>query len=395
VLEFKLRSLRPVVLGAAALVACSSSSSGTGAATDGSDAGALPAWVASAQVFVSGHDITNQDCRSGICRHNENVDLTSFGGAQYLVHRTAYSQRLGPNSSLWIYRSTDGGITFPNVARIEAPVDRDIRDPAFFTVNGVLFMKALARLPVDSVRDSNVDTETLVTHSTDGVTWTPFQSVAPHGWSFWRVKEDAGLFYSAAYADGDQEVSLFSSPDGITWTKGPLVYGVAADTPLETELTFFPSGRLLALVRMDGTADELLGSAGRLRTKVCWADPPYASFDCPQELLGVRLDGPVSFFWQGRLFVIARKHLSTGDRKRTALYEITGDFAGNSGIAVREWGELPSAGDTSYAGIVPIDDHRFITSWYSGDIPTDESWIFAMFNLTDIWTATLDFSKLK
>jgi hypothetical protein len=72
------------------------------------------------------------------------------------------------------------------------------------------------------------------------------------------------------------------------------VYGASEDTPLETELVFTPSGKLLALVRMDGAGDELLGDVGRLRTKVCWADAPYATFTCPDELVGQRLDGPLS-----------------------------------------------------------------------------------------------------
>jgi hypothetical protein len=46
---------------------------------------------------------------------------------------------------------------------------------------------------------------------------------------------------------------------------------------------------------MDGTDVELLGNRGRLRTKVCWSRAPFRSFSCPQELHGVRLDGPVPF----------------------------------------------------------------------------------------------------
>src|SRR5262249_14110215 len=157
--------------------------------------------------------------------------------------------------------------------------------------------------------------------------------------------------------DGDKAVALYSSSDGATWTKGADVYTVAADTPLETELTFMDGGKLLALVRMDGTDDELLGDAGRLRTAICWADPPYASFSCPNVFMGERLDGPLSFFHSGRLFVVARKHLMDADmtdRKRTALYEITGDFMNGGPVAIKEWGELPSAGDTSYAGQAAI-----------------------------------------
>jgi len=82
-----------------------------------------------------------------------------------------------------------------------------------------------------------------------------------------------------------------------------------------------PSGKLLALVRMDGTDAELLGDMGRLRTKICWAD-------------------------------------------------------------------------TSYAGVATIDADHSLLSWYSGNLQKDEAWVTAMFDITDIWQGTLDFTKL-
>jgi len=97
-----------------------------------------------------------------------------------------------------------------------------------------------------------------------------------------------------------------------------------------------PKGKLLALVRMDGNDTEILGSEGRLRTKICWASPPYTIFDCPSQFDGQRLDGPLSFFHDGRLFVVARKHLGKDVKKRTALFEITGDFDGGA-LAIKEW----------------------------------------------------------
>ena len=355
----------------------------------------LPAFVTDAKILVMGHDVTNDDCRTGICRHNENVDMTTFRGAIFLVHRTAESQVLGPNSSLHVYRSDDAGKTFVEQARIEAPADRDLRDPSFFEVNGELRVKALTRLPVVSDRDSNVDTTTVVSTSKDGKTWSPLAPIAPGGWSFWRVKEHQGVYYSAAYQDGDKSVALYTSKDGATWTAGPQVYGVAEDTPLETELTFMPDGHLLALVRMDGIAKELLGDEGRLRTKICWASPPaYDAFACPDEFGGQRLDGPLTFWNESRLFVIARKHLQGAGKKRTSLFEISGDFAGGK-LAIKEWGELPSAGDTSYAGIAPLGGGRFVTTWYSGDLAKDGPWILEMLDLTDIWQATLDLNLLK
>jgi hypothetical protein len=347
-------------------------------------------WLTS-RIIVRGHDT---DCRAGVCPHNENTDLIAWQGAIWLVHRTARSQVLGPNSSLLVYRSTDGGQSFAPVARIPAPPDRDIRDPHFYVVGSELWIKALTRLPVVSFRDANVDTVAVAFHSRDGTSWGAPTVIGPHAWSFWRIRERGGTYYTAAYHDGDTEVALFTSTDGEHWTRGAQVYGVAADSPLETELTFMSSGRMLALVRMDGTDDELLGIGGRLRTKVCWAQPPYGHFDCTQELNGVRLDGPLTFFAGKRLFVVARKHLSAG-RKRTALYELGGDFDGGGTLDIKERAELPSAGDTSYAGVAFAEPMQAIVSWYSGDRKGDLPWIMGVLGLSDIWVGRIDFGRAE
>jgi len=349
-------------------------------------------WLGDARIFVQGDGVLDTDCRTQICQHNENTDLVAWNGAVWLVHRTAESQVLGPNSALHVYRSDDDGATFTETAIIPAPIDRDIRDPHFYQVGGDLYIKALTRLPVLSARDSFVDTIAVETHSSDGVTWSDQTVIGPTTWSFWRIQERDGVYYNAAYEDGDKSVRLFSSTDGTSWSEGAYIYQVAEDTPLETELVFMPSGRMLALVRMDGTDDELLGN-GRLRTKVCWSQPPYDSFDCPQELDGQRLDGPLAFFWHDRLLVVARKHLADGNRKRTALFELTGELEGGP-LDITEWGELPSAGDTAYAGAVPIGGDRLLVSWYSSYLGDDAPWARAMLAASDIWLATIDPSQL-
>jgi hypothetical protein len=73
--------------------------------------GGHPGWLSDARVVVDGVHAVASDCRTQICVHNENTDLTVFGGATYLVHRTAASQILGPNSSLRVSRSDDHGQT--------------------------------------------------------------------------------------------------------------------------------------------------------------------------------------------------------------------------------------------------------------------------------------------
>jgi hypothetical protein len=312
------------------------------------------------------------------------------------VHRTAGSQILGPNSSLRILRSTDGGRTFRLHAVVPAPPDRDIRDPHFYTVGRRLFIKAITRLPGFALRDMDAGSVSVQISSTDARTWTAPQPVGPIEWGFWRVVRQGRTLYSAAYQDGDLRVVLYRSRNGRRWAAGPQVYGVAKDTPLETELVFARSGRrLLGLVRMDGNDRELFGNRGRLRTKVCWSNRPYRRFSCRQELRGVRLDGPVAFRWAGRLFVIARKHLKgEGIRKRTVLYELRGDLE-RGPLRIVEHGELPSAGDTSYAGVAPLGGSRFLVSWYSSPPEQDPSWLVGFGGRTDIWTAVIDLSRLR
>lgn len=353
-------------------------------------------WLVDPHVIVDGEHAAASDCRGSICVHNENTDLTTFDGATYLVHRSAMSQILGPNSSLRVSRSDDHGKTWNLLAVLPAIDGRDLRDPCFYEIGGKLALKALTRLPVTSLRDANVDTIAVGAVSSDaGRTWSELVPIGPATWSFWRIRDDArGVHYTAAYEDGDKSVRLFSSVDGTSWTAGSQIYGHAEDTPLETELVFMPSGKLLALVRTDGTDDELFGNAGRLRTKVCWAAPPFASWDCSRELTGVRLDGPVAFFHGARLYVVARKHLiEPENRKRTVLYELTGDLDGGD-LSIIERGALPSAGDTAYAGVAPIDRDRFLVTWYSSAVTGDRSWLLGALGPTDIWQATLDLSQL-
>jgi hypothetical protein len=353
-----------------------------------------PKWLVSARILVASNP-SNLNCRTGVCQHNENTDMTLWHGAVYLVHRTASSQVLGPNSSLRVYRSTNEGRTFKLQAIIPAPAGRDIRDPCFYIVGKRLFIKAITRLPGFALRDQHAGSISVQTHSSDGRTWSATRAIGPEGWGFWRVVEHGGVYYSTAYEDGDLRIVLYRSLDGVRWTRGPQIYGVSADTALEAELAFSPGGKhMLALVRMDGSDSELFGFQGRLRTKVCWSRPPFKRFTCPETLNGVRLDGAVAFYSGKRLFVIAREHLKgPAIRKRTALYEITGNLEGGP-IGIHKWGEFPSAGDTSYAGVVPLGRGRFLVSWYSSPLQGDPSWITGFAGPTNIWLGTIDLSRL-
>jgi hypothetical protein len=103
------------------------------------------------------------------------------------------------------------------------------------------------------------------------------------------------------------------------------------------------------------------------------------------------LDGPVLFSDRGRIFAVAR-HQPGGrgpltrlggafSRKRTAVYLI--DLDRDDGPRLVRLSDLPSAGDTSYAGAVLRDGSLWL-DWYTSRIDRDYPWLLGMVRATEI-----------
>jgi hypothetical protein len=197
-----------------------------------------------------------------------------------------------------------------------------------------------------------------------------------------------GHWYAAAYQDGDRSIIFLGSDDALTWTRLATVFNDECRIPLEPEPMFFPDGRVVIGIRMDD-GDDYLDDG---HEKLCFADPPYTSFSCPAELPG-RLDGPLTFEHGGERYVIARAHLPA-IKKRTVIYRFTGNLHDLSGVGLEQIATLPSAGDTSYAGMTWLGPDRALISYYTsnpalGDVP----WWYGSLNPTDIFLGTLDFTN--
>jgi hypothetical protein len=335
--------------------------------------------------FVSNQRIVYDD---GL--HNENTDLIRWHDQTYLVFRGGETAQIGsPKARLKVWRSSNAGDTWTLETEIFMP-DRDIRDPKFVIEGDKLTINAISRVPGIHVRDLAGLAWTVRMETGDGRAFTtPPVRIFDETWGFWRYTWHEGTLYATGYNDGDVQVGFFSSKDGITWQKVSLIYDSMADVPSEAELRFFGE-TAVSLVRLDNGA-SLLDEG---HTAVCVAQPPYESWDCSRKL-DKRLDGPNWFEHGGRQFVIARKHLD-GTRKRTAIYEIIGDLADTSQeITLVELSELMSSGDTAYVGVMPITGDQYLISWYSSDIAEDLDWLTGIVSPSNIWTAWLDFSKLR
>jgi len=332
--------------------------------------------------------VTNQRIVYSDGLHNENTDLAWWNGATWLVFRGGETGQTGsPKARLKVFRSPDLGDTFELVAEIFMP-ERDIRDPKFLVEDGRLVLMAISRVPGGHIRDAGGLAWTVRTESSNGVTWTtPPVKVYDETWGFWRYTRHGALLYATGYNDGDTQVGLFSSPDGIQWQKVSLIYDSAPDIPSEAELQFF-SDTAVSLVRLDNGAT--LVEEGH--TAVCVSEPPYATWDCGRQF-DKRLDGPAWFHHQGRQLVVARKHLP-GSHKRTALYEILGALDDPlAPLELKELFELQSAGDTSYASVMPLGGAQFLVTWYSSVVAKDEIWLSGMISPSDIWAAWIDLDR--
>lgn len=113
-----MRHVLVVALGAVAAWGVGGNPSASDVAPIPPERASLPPWLTDVRVLVRGVGLSGSECRTGVCSHNENTDVVRFGGAIYVVHRTAQSQVLGPNSSLRVLRSDDGGASFSPIAVI-------------------------------------------------------------------------------------------------------------------------------------------------------------------------------------------------------------------------------------------------------------------------------------
>jgi hypothetical protein len=125
------------------------------------------------------------------------------------------------------------------------------------------------------------------------------------------------------------------------------------------------------------------------------AEPPYESWATRKSQV-TRLDGPALFSYGGRIFAVARHQPgrrgpltrlgSAFSRKRTALYLIEPE-------RLVHLSDLPSAGDTSYAGVVLREGHLY-ADYYTNRVDRDYPWLLGMFLATDIRMAKIPLENL-
>ncbi len=283
-------------------------------------------------------------------KHNAFTDLIRWRNKWYCVFREALGH-VGGDGQLRVLESTDGQSWSP-VGLVEEK-DIDLRDPH-------LSITADDRLMIVAGGSVYKGTKTLlgrqprVSFSSDGRQWTAPKRVLSEGEWLWRVTWHQGRAYGVSYnalarqtkeakeaAKSTKAVSsdpaewklkLVGSTDGVNFDL--ITHLGVPGHPNETTLRFLPDGQLLAMVRREG--GNTFGWLGTSRS-------PYKEWHWQETKH--RFGGPNficlpdgSLWGSSRLYPKAKGAKTALARMTTTSYEPVL--------------ELPSGGDTSYAGLV-------------------------------------------
>jgi hypothetical protein len=317
--------------------------------------------------------------------HNSNTDLIHFGGAFYLAHQTSPWHFGSEESRLIVRRSADAR-QWEKMAEFQAPGE-ELRDPKFAVIGGRLFLYALRNRAWEPEPYT-----TVYTISEDGASWGPLIDVRPEGWLFWSPETiDSKTWHVPAYWREHGRSILLRSSDGVNWSKVSEIYeGERND---ETAIKFLPDGRMIATLRLEGSG-RVRGDS-QASTMIAVAPPPYEEWSRVKSRV-TRLDGPCLFSYGGQVFAAGRYQAdrlaglseqgSAFSRKRTSLFLVRED-------GLTYLSDLPSSGDTSYAGAVVQGDAVYV-SYYTSPIDKDYLWLIGMLSPTDIRMAKISLPSL-
>lgn len=273
--------------------------------------------------------------------HNAFTDLLWHEGLWYCVFREG-AGHVSPDGALRVITSPDGE-NWTSAALLTSD-EGDLRDAKIgVTPAGELMLGG-------GILTGETQAEwvfrSLVWFSRDGRQWSEPQQVgATHDW-LWRFTWQEGVCYSFGYGcgQGGRHIQLYRSLDGRSFT--PLGGPQFTDCyPNETQIVFDPAGMAYCLLRRDPD-NGLIGTA----------TPPYEQWQWRD--LGLRIGGPALIrLPDGRFVGCVRRYYEP--EYRTALGWITPQAG-----SYEEFLELPSGGDTSYAGLVWREEQLWV-SYYS------------------------------
>jgi len=323
-------------------------------------------------------------------RHNAFTGLRRFGDRLVLTYRTSSGHGI-PDGDIAVKVSRDDGQTWQDAA---SPFTRDrAYYEGHMTVLGDRLLMYSGSFDRGDVLDKTTQQE-FVAYSDDAETWSRPQPACEPGWRYWHPVEHDGQLYVARYrvdftklGPDDRippqywQVELMRSDDGLTWSPVSMIAdGIAAN---ETELCFDADGTLHAWLRCEQVPGHMVERC---------SEPPYTQWSEPRDI-GQVIQGQCVADVGGRRFMVGRfracnDRLGTRYEDRSSIRTKVWVYEPDRGFWL-DYVELPSGGDTSYAGIVPLDGHRMLVSYYSQHAYANHDGGFDINAPADIYLATV------
>jgi hypothetical protein len=304
--------------------------------------------------------------------HNSNTDMIYWRDAFYLIHAASPYHFASEKCRLIVRRSKDAK-EWEAIADLGVEQE-DIRDPKFAIIQDQLYLYAL----VNRSKDPEPYTTVYAT-SFDGKNWSPFERIKPEGWLFWRPKSrDGNTWYVPAYWWEHGKSILLRSEDGVNWAIISTIYG-----------------RMIATARLEYSS-SIFGDR-RGATLISISTPDYGEWHTQVKSQVTRLDGPCLFAWNQRVYAVGRYQPEVNGpflwqgsvfaRKRTSLFEVRSE-----GLVYIS--DFPSAGDTSYVGVV-IRENIGYACYYTSPVQLDYYWIIGMLEPSAIYLTRFDMNSLE
>lgn len=298
--------------------------------------------------------------------HHAFTDLTKYRGNYLLAHVTSPWHFASTKSRL-VIRSSPDARQWKILAETRIPGE-DVRDPKLTIIHDRLFIYFL--------RNKTFDPRPFQTSfcvSDDASAWSEPRDLSIKGWLLGRPKTTDGITFYAPAWQGYRRSMLFKSTNGIDWIEvTPLYPGDRSD---ETEICVIPNGSMVMIAR-GGVNANMWGYDPDGYTLIGTSSPPYMDWRLARSY-ETRLDGPCLFRIGERTYACGRRHVggarymgSAWGKKRTALYLVLAD-------RLLFLFDLPSCGDTSYAGAI-VDGYNVLLSYYTSPPKKDYRWLMGM-----------------
>ena len=287
--------------------------------------------------------------------HNAFTDLQWFKGKYYACFRNALSH-ISPEGKIVVIASSD----LYRWERIAIPVNTsgDDRDPHLIVAGDRLYVIVGSNFWGNPVPDFDNDyrfIRTYCSYTNDGINWSKPKQIYQDNYWVWGVGYEKGIFYGLAYGGNEprhprsiKQLHLVNSLDGLEWEK------VSQVCPNGSEATFRITDK--------GNMRVAIRDKNDSRLTIAEAKPPFYKWDIAD--VDKVIPSPKLFAVGGREYLIGRRHLQDPSDpqlfldRRTSIWQFDDH-------KIEHILDLPSSGDTSYAGVLLRKDGTLIISYYS------------------------------